>query len=187
MATPAANFRDAIPRPSEQPLEVDYLQNRHPEYSNDNIVFDPENKKFVPQPLPIAVRRVSFDTLSLRDPHAHELQIVRTTESFKNAVERLVKQKSKDKQLAEFNLSNVTSWSDVNTIMAGAEKKYANMDSTSGKIRNFFHKIGDNGKSIKSFVGLLPDGNYKTLCGGLTLILSVSIRSRSRSNVNVKS
>lgn len=168
MATPT--IETSIPRPSAQPLEVDYLQNRLEDDQYANTAFDVEKQQFVPQKQTAALRSVSFDLLPEED---HDLQVARTTQSFKNAIEILKKKKGKEKAISKFSFDGATSWNDINQIMKTAEIEYLDEDSASGKIRKFFRRIGSNGKSIQSFVGLLPDGNYKTLCGGITLVLKV--------------
>lgn len=46
-------------------------------------------------------------------------------------------------------------------------------EGVSGKILEFSHQVGDNGGVFMPFLKLLPDGNYKPLCGGLELIPGV--------------
>ncbi|KAF2733938.1 hypothetical protein EJ04DRAFT_553012 [Polyplosphaeria fusca] len=164
MAHTTESRANTIPRPSEQPPEVDYLQNRQDDYQSP---FDVGRQEFIPQP--VRTRTVSWD---LAPPREDQQQLVATTESFARAVERLKKKKGKESDVAKFNFKDVQNWTDVNQIVRDEEKKYYQDDTVSGKVRKFFRKVGDNGKSIQSFVGLLPDGNYKTLCGGLTLILT---------------
>ncbi|KAF2232926.1 hypothetical protein EV356DRAFT_578003 [Viridothelium virens] len=166
--------RQEIPLPSEQPLEVDYLQNRQYHYKNTNVTFDVERQHFVPNPLEPDQHRLPFDSLVLS--RENELQLARTTSSFTKAVKELQKRKGSEVEIGKFSFEGAHNWNEVDEIVKSAEGKYLKKDSVSGKIRAMFRKIGSNGKSLQSFVGLLPDGNYKTLCGGLTLILSAMMR-----------
>jgi hypothetical protein len=169
-----STLQDPIPRPSEQPPEVDYLQHRQDEYQTTNVAFDVGRQQFVPDPRSIAARSWSLDLVSQEE---HDLRVVRTTESFKLAVGKLKeKRKGKDKEISKFKFEGVTSWKDISQVVKAAETEYLDEDSASGKIRKFFRRVGSNGKSIQSFVGLLPDGNYKTLCGGITLVLKVRLK-----------
>ncbi|KAF2642634.1 hypothetical protein P280DRAFT_540511 [Massarina eburnea CBS 473.64] len=110
-----------------------------------------------------------------------KLEVAHTIENFKKAVEELKKSRAKkDKSIGKFDLAAAHDWNEVMELLKSADTMYRNEDSNLGRIRHYFRKIGDNGKSFQMFVGLLPDGNYKTLCGGLTLILSAMMAHSAR-------
>ena len=162
--------------PSEQALEVDYLENRQQDYQNPYVGFVVKKQRFAPAEKEPCRRRVSFDlAVSIRENY---LQLASTTSSFTNAVKELQRKKGDEADIKRFSLDGAHDWKEVQDIVKSAETRYFKKDSVSGKIRAMFRKIGDNGKSIQPFIGLLPDGNYKTLCGGLTLVLTVRILHR---------
>jgi hypothetical protein len=102
-----------------------------------------------------------------------KLRVVATKESFANALSALKKKKSKDKKIASFDPDSCHDWNEITELIHVVVKEYHRDDTAWGQIRVAFRCVGANAKSIQSFVGLLPDGEYKTLCGGLTLILTV--------------
>lgn len=118
------------------------------------------------------VQQISFDEVT---EQINPLELQRTQDDLKSAIEKLKEQKGKKcDRIAKFHLADAHSWSDVVRIVTEAEETYLKDDTASGKVRRAFRRLGDNAKSIKPFIGLLPEGNYKTLCGGLTLVLTVS-------------
>ena len=165
---------DVFPFPSTQPISVDFIENRDAGFRNAEgdlqCKFDPIRQTFVPRP-------VVPDT-ALEDQEAaleeSKLQVVATTESFVKAISALKKKKSKEKKIASFDLDSCHDWKDITLLIQEVVKDYHKDDSTRGRLRGQFRRVGDNAKSIQTFVGLLPDGEYKTLCGGLMLILTVS-------------
>ncbi|PSN71370.1 hypothetical protein BS50DRAFT_673933 [Corynespora cassiicola Philippines] len=165
--------QDSIPRVLEQPLAVDFLQNRQEEFGALNLPYDASQGRFLvdERSFSAQIARVEKDSLS----EEHMLSVRSTTESFHKAVEQLKKEGKDRKDIKEFDLNDVKDWNDVTQLVKTAETNYSNDEKKGGKIRKFFRKVGDNGKSIQSFVGLLPDGSYKTLCGGVTLILTAMI------------
>ncbi|KAI9695093.1 MAG: hypothetical protein M1820_008918 [Bogoriella megaspora] len=160
----------AMPLPSTQPLAVDFLQNRR----NTGLKFDPQKQHFVAELREPAPWEATPDALALHKENG--LELVEMTSSFTSAIQELQKKKANEPAIARFSFKDARDWGDVDSILRSAKKNYLDKDSLSGKIRKMFRSIGKNGKSIQSFIGLLPDGNYKTLCGGLTLILSAMMR-----------
>jgi hypothetical protein len=157
-----------------QPISVDFIENRDAGFRNDQgelpCKFDPSCQKFVARP--VASSAVLDD--NAEELRESKLRLVATTESFSNALAILKKKKkSKDKKIANFDLNSCHDWKDITELIHGVAKEYHKNDTTWDHIRGAFRRVGDNAQSIQSFVGLLPDGEYKTLCGGLTLILTV--------------
>lgn len=170
-----------LPLPSQQPLEVDFIQQRVTEYRDVNgalpAKYDVGSQRFVER-----TRRVTFRTtgagtsfdLAPDEMQDSQLALVATTESFSQAIAELQTKNKKKDEIANFSLlSECHNWDEVAKVLQRAERSYEDTDSVSGKIRKAFRRVGNHSKSIQSFVGLLPDGNYKTLCGGLTLVLTV--------------
>lgn len=63
-------------------------------------------------------------------------------------------------------------WDDVYMAIDDAIARYQNH----GRIREASRKLGDNAKTIQSWLTLFPNTSYSsTLCGGIKLILDVSI------------
>ncbi|KAH6288687.1 hypothetical protein HBI39_215080 [Parastagonospora nodorum] len=172
MAQP--NF-DSFPSPSRQPLAVDFIENRNTDLRDPTgelrCVFDVERQRFVPKTasLPHARNAMSLTDVELEESNMH---LIKTTESFADAINTLKSKESQDSVIKKFSLSACDNWEEVMRTMDLAAKKYESRDTKSGRFRSAFRKFGDHSASIKAFVGLLPDGNYKTLCGGLTLILT---------------
>lgn len=167
---------DLFPSPSRQPLAVDFIENRDTDLRDPAgelpCKFDTERQKFVPKPVSNldAQNMTHITDLELEQSNLH---LMRTTESFSNAISMLKSKESKNEKIQHFTLSDCDNWEEVIRTMDLAVKQYESRDTKSGKFRSAFRKFGDHSASIKAFVGLLPDGNYKTLCGGLTLILTV--------------
>ncbi|KAF2122821.1 hypothetical protein BDV96DRAFT_593310 [Lophiotrema nucula] len=164
-------IQDSIPLPSAQPPEVDYLQHRYRAYEDSQVTYDSGSREFVPQPF--RTRTISLDL----EPRPVGQLLADSTDSFHKAVERLKANKKckTESEIATFKFENCENWGDVIEHVQNAEKKYASDKSLKDKVRGLFRKVSDNGRSIQSFVGLLPDGEYKTLCGGLTLILTAMV------------
>lgn len=166
-----------FPLPSNQSIEVDFIENREVELQKAGIeksyTFSSEKKRFVAQ---TAVQEISYD-----DPRkpVSPLELQRTRDELQTAIDHLKERKGKKNDaIAKFELSDPHSWADVVRVLTEVEVAYLNKDSISGKIRAACLRIGENGKSIKPFIQMLPDGSYKTLCGGLTLILTVGYGDR---------
>jgi hypothetical protein len=181
-SSPVAEENLELPLPSDQPLEVDFIENRVTEYQDVNgkqpAKFDVGTQRFVERAHRITFRSTgagtSFD-LAPDEVQENALALVATTESFTQAITELKSKNKKKDEIANFSLlSECHSWDEVAGVLQRAERTYEDKDSVSGKVRKAFRRVGDHSKSIQSFVGLLPDGNYKTLCGGLTLVLTVS-------------
>ncbi|KAF2420749.1 hypothetical protein EJ08DRAFT_702341 [Tothia fuscella] len=166
---------DAIPLPSEQPLEVDYLQNRQRIFSSSTVSFDVKKQQFVPlQPRQSQMAGSSIGAAVVATSCS---PLLAASISFGNAVKELQAKRGSKFKIANFSLEGTHSWEEIKKIIDSAEEGYLKEESASGKIRKVLRKVGDNGKSIQSFLGILPDGSYKTLCGGLTLILTALIRN----------
>lgn len=175
---------DEIPLPSEQPPEVDFIQHRVTEFrdveGNLPAQYDVARKRFVQRTRTVSFpsNSPSFDLNPEQIPDS-SLVLAETTDSFSRAIDKLkqekgVKKKGAKSTISEFNiLSECHNWNEVMKTVRNVEATYTDTGSVSGKVREVFRRMGDNANSIKAFVGLLPDGNYKTLCGGLTLILTV--------------
>ncbi|KAH5013566.1 hypothetical protein HBI75_193840 [Parastagonospora nodorum] len=166
---------DSFPSPSRQPLAVDFIENRDTDLRDSTgelpCVFDVGRQRFVPKTasLPHARNAMSLTDVELEESNMH---LIKTTESFADAIKKLTSNKSQNSVIKKFSLSACDNWEEVMRTMDLAAKQYESRDSKSGKFRSAFRKFSDHSASIKAFVGLLPDGNYKTLCGGLTLILT---------------
>jgi hypothetical protein len=176
MAQRCYDAQHPFPTPSQQPLAVDFIENRETDlrdFAGDlPCDFDAIRQKFVPKPgqLLSAQDVMHLAAVDLEESNIH---LRKTTESFENAVKALKARESKDPAITNFRLGDCNSWEEVMKTMDMAAKQYGSRDTKLGKVCSAFRRIGDNGASIQAFVGLLPDGNYKTLCGGLTLILTV--------------
>lgn len=182
----AASDSDEIPLPSQQPLAVDFIENHTLVCRDSNgtlpAKYDSNKQKFVRRRQKAAVRQQSltFDT-NLEQETTNALALSATEDSFSRAVEHLKSKKGDKKEISSFRLlSDSHSWDEVLQVVQKAESAYSADEGAGGKFRKVFRRLGDNAKSVQPFVGMLPDGSYKTLCGGLTLILtvrgSVSIR-----------
>jgi hypothetical protein len=176
MARRSLETHDSFPSPSRQPLAVDFIENRNTDVL-DTVgellcTFDVERQKFIPK---IASLAHDHNAMSLTDVELEEsnMHLVKTTENFANTINMLKSKDSQSTAVKNFSLSACDNWEEVMRTMDLAAKQYESRDTKSGKFRSAFRKFGEHSASIKAFVGLLPDGNYKTLCGGLTLILSV--------------
>jgi hypothetical protein len=182
---PESSTEDDIPLPSQQPIEVDFIKHRVAEYRDINgklpAKYDANKQQFVKRARRVTFRSESAPTsfdLTPEEIKASELALVSTTDSFNKAISELQARNKKKDDIAKFTLlSDCHDWNEVSEVLQDAVKKYEDTESISGKFRRAFRRVGDNSKSIQSFVGLLPDGSYKTLCGGLTLILTVSCPS----------
>jgi hypothetical protein len=167
---------NSFPTPSQQPLAVDFIEHRKTDLRDFAgelpCNFDVKRQKFVPKPGPLPDGR-DMTGLEVVDLEESNLHLAKTTKSFNDAISKLKAEESKGTVIKNFALSDCNSWDEVMKTMDMAAKQYEGRDSKLGKVRNAFRRIGDNASSIQAFVGLLPDGNYKTLCGGLTLILTV--------------
>jgi hypothetical protein len=173
---PRQRADDGFPAPSMQPISVDFIENRNAGFRNAEgelpCEFDPNSQKFVAPPFLLGGAVLDHEEEELRES---KLRVSTTTESFTSALAALKKKrKSKDQTIANFDLDSCHDWKEITELIHVVVKDYHKDDTTWGHIRGAFRRVGDNAKSIQSFVGLLPDGEYKTLCGGLTLILTVS-------------
>ena len=174
---------DDLPLVSQQPLEVDYIENRLPDYRDKDgklpAKFNVEKQKFIPRPLtrtrtPKARNlSLSFD-LKPGELQQNQLALDSTTTSFNTAIKQLKAEKGGKSKIVKFQLlQDCHNWAEVSNAIELAVATHESDASVGGKFRKMFRRVSNHAESIQSFVGLLPDGNYKTLCGGLTLILTV--------------
>jgi len=166
---------DGFPALSMQPISVDFIENRDAGFRNAEgelpCNFDPSSQKFVVPPFAVGGAVLDHEEEALRES---KLRVVATTESFAHALAALkAKKKSKNQAIANFDLNSCHDWEGITEHIDLVVENYHQDDTTWGHIRRAFRRVGDTATSIQSFVGLLPDGEYKTLCGGLTLILTV--------------
>jgi len=138
--------------------------------------YDPNQQHFVLNNFEVQKPEISLDTLE-EEVNESKMQIVVTNEAFSRALCKL-KAESKDRAVACMNLSDCHDWDDVGKALEKMTADYKDDKSAWAKVRKVFRNVGDHSKSIQSFVHLLPDGQYKSLAGGLTLILTVSILYR---------
>lgn len=171
-----AGFQSNFPLVSRQQLSVDFLDNRMPELqdSQGNLpcTFDHEKQLYVARQGGQAGEE-SRRTFEFDEPELENDALLQT-EQFKAALEEF-KKKSHDAKVRHFDVEGAHDWRDVLKVVNKARDDYHSTESISGKLRDFFHKIGDRGEAFMPFLKLLPDGNYKTLCGGLELILGVCL------------
>ncbi|KAJ4291996.1 hypothetical protein N0V90_009895 [Kalmusia sp. IMI 367209] len=169
-----------FPLPSSQGLEVDFLENRPSDFQKPGsaCVFDANRQQFTPKD---NVERFK-DTIFQNDTsRGNQIQLKHTQDSLQAAIQTLKDKKGKkNDEIAAFNLSEARTWGDVVTAVQAAEETYLKDDSPTGKIRKAFRKVEDNAKSMQPFLGMLPEGEYKTLCGGLTLILKGMMKKAER-------
>ncbi|KAL5114048.1 hypothetical protein ACEQ8H_008062 [Pleosporales sp. CAS-2024a] len=166
------HVQDSFPIPSLQPLAVDFIENRESDLCDSvgdlPCSFDLKRQKFVSKPEPLHGLQ-DLGKIDLGESNQH---LVKTTESFNLAIKALKDKETRDIVIKNFQLGDCNNWEEVLRSMDLVVKQYESRDTKFGKVRSAFRRIGDNAASIQPFVGLLPDGNYKTLCGGLTLILT---------------
>ncbi|KAL9622667.1 MAG: hypothetical protein Q9160_002977 [Pyrenula sp. 1 TL-2023] len=118
----------------------------------------------------------SETTIEWNEPEIEHDAIVQT-EQFKAALEEF-KKRSRNATVRHFDVEGAHDWRDVLKVVNKARDDYHSTENVSGKLRDFFHRIGDRGEAFMPFLKLLPDGNYKTLCGGLELILGAVLRNK---------
>lgn len=160
-----------FPLPSSQGFEVDFLQNRPSPFQRQasDCIFQPDKQQFAPRTKANLFKDTVFGDTSNA---SNQKQLKHTQDSLQAAIRALKSNKSKnDAMIATFDICEAGSWTDVIAAVKEAEEKYLRDDSPTEKIRKAFRKVEDNSKSIQPFLGMLPDGEYKILCGGLTLIL----------------
>jgi hypothetical protein len=83
----------------------------------------------------------------------------------------------KDRKTKSSLSNNLHTWNDVLAEVENASKQYNEPEGTWGKIRKAFRKSGDTAVSTSAWLALLPAQSeyFSVLCGGLTLIVGVSI------------
>jgi hypothetical protein len=166
-----------FPTPSQQPLAVDFLENRKLEYRSVDgdlsCTYSVDKQEFVERPLTRAAQNIRSMDAEEEVPRS-DARLAERNAGFLAAVERLKKKDGKKGVASKFDLSGCHDWTEVMRVVKQVEEAYQNDDSKSGKVRKVFRNISEHSESLKAFVNVLPDGNYKTLCGGLTLILTVS-------------
>jgi hypothetical protein len=169
--------KQEIPLPSKQHVAVDFIENRASDFrdiqGNLPCRYDVNQEKFVPKPTREADSSISLDVLE-EELNKSKMQLTTTNESFSRAIRKL-KAESKDNAVATFNLSDCHDWEEVGQAMERLTAEHSSDKNAWAKVRKMFRAVGDNSQSIQSFVGLLPDGQYKSLAGGLTIILTVSM------------
>lgn len=164
---------ETFPLPSMQGLEIDFLENRSSNFEKhvDGCKFDTNKQKFTPISNDVMLKDVVFSNSSSKE---NRTRLKNTHELLLAAIQSLKEREGhKNAHIAAFDISQSRTWEDVIAAVKAAEEKYLQDDSTTGKIRKAFRQVEDNASSIQPFIGMLPDGEYKTLCGGLTLILKV--------------
>jgi hypothetical protein len=173
MSNLTASSEQPFPLVSQQSPAVDFIEHRDIDFRNIrsdvSCKFDTERQKFVARPSPQALVRGVTDTELVKSKQ----YLAETTERFNDAIYTLKTRKTKDVNVSNFRLGHCHDWGEVTDTIQGVVDKYYSTDTKWGKIRGAFRRVGDNAASIQGFVGLLPDGSYKTLCGGLTLVLTV--------------
>ena len=166
----------SFPLPSSQDLGVDFLENRPSPFQKhtQNCVFDPDKQQFAPKDQFASFADTVFNDATSAD---NKVQLENTRTSLQAAIQAFKDQHDqKDKKNAKattLTISDGSTWSDVIAAVRAAEETYLKDESPTGKIRKAFRKVEEHSRSIQPFLGMLPDGEYKTLCGGLTLILKV--------------
>lgn len=174
---------DVGPVPSQQPLAVDFIENRLT-YRTAQVElpvrFDTRKQKFVDREVQLQTTTVSLN-VNNEELLETQLALEKTNENFKRAVKAFL-QKKRDKAkkkltkgpaIVRFDVEAIHDWKGACQALESAISEYENDKTVSGKLRGTFRRISNKADSMKAFVGLLPDGSYKTLCGGLTLILTV--------------
>jgi len=79
---------------------------------------------------------------------------------------------------AGINIRGAHSWDEVIRAARDAESQYLAeaKRGVDGNIRRFFRTMGNHAPSVTPWLQLLPDDKYfSVLCGGLKLILGVSL------------
>jgi len=169
---------DGIPLVSKQPVTVDFIEHRISEFrdSRGNLPcrWNVDQEKFVAKQLREQESDIPLELFE-EEIRKSKMQLTATNESFSYALDKL-KAESKDKSIALLDLNACHDWEEVAKALEKLTESYHDDKSTWAKVRKIFRNVGDNSKSIQSFVHLLPDGQYKTLTGGLTLILTVRMR-----------
>ncbi|KAI4657107.1 uncharacterized protein J4E79_007723 [Alternaria viburni] len=155
-----------------QPLSVDFIENRRAG-GEPEVNFDPSAQRSVTLPVDSDIAMLDHGDEELQES---KLQAKATEESFAAALVALKRKKknTNDPKIEDFDLDACHDWTEITNAIHGVVENYHNDDTTWGRIQTGFRRVGDNAKSLQSFVGLLPDGAFETLCGGLVLILTVS-------------
>lgn len=85
-------------------------------------------------------------------------------------------EKSAKKDLQDLNISKSLGWDDVMAEYKHARQKYeSKAKGWKGASRKFGRITGDNAPSVIPLLNFIPEGQYKTLFAGLSLIFGVSI------------
>lgn len=78
--------------------------------------------------------------------------------------------------LKDLDLGRALSWDDVMAEYRNAYQKYeSKAQGWKGMSRKFGRFTGDNAPSVIPFLNFIPEGQYKSLFAGLSLIFAVSI------------
>jgi len=170
---PSQSVDDGIPCLSKQSISVDFIEHHNLDFRDAQgelpCKYDPSRQQFVARPAAWHATLADNE----EEWRQSKLRVVTTAESFSNALLTLKAKKTKDGKISSFDLDSCHGWEEVTELIQEVVEEYHNKDTVWAKIRGEFRRVGDNAGSIQSFVSLLPDGHYKTLCGGLTLILTV--------------
>jgi hypothetical protein len=165
--------KQQFPTPSKQPPAVDFLEHRDNDFRNIrsevSSKFDTERQKYVAKPVPQALTREVTDTDLAKSNH----DLAERAGQFNDAINELKKRRVQDTNISNLRLGYCHDWGEVTDTIQRVVDDYYSTDTKWKKIRGAFRRVGDNAASIQCFVELLPDGCYKTLCGGLTLVLTV--------------
>ena len=78
-----------------------------------------------------------------------------------------------------------TSWDEVMEEVHSAAKLLPNKSGFWGRIQKSFRSVGKNSDALKAWVRLLPSDSYfSVICGGLRLIVGVSMTTSSSNQSN---
>lgn len=170
--SPQRGSTDELPLVSQQPLEIDFLENRLHAYRDEDgnlpARFSTEAQRFIAL-LPTSHTRTprgqsNYTLWNLEEEELtrNELALVSTKKNFETAIRQLQLQAGKaDKdKIARFHeLQKCHDWDEVVSAINVAVQKHEDDKSVGGKFRKMFRNVGDHAKSIQTFVGLLPDGH----------------------------
>ena len=150
-----------FPNVTTQPPSVDYIQNTWaPEQRiSVSLSYDAASDSMIRLGEAESQANVPKD----RDRH---IRIKKAIASFQNTVTAYLQKKGDTKgfQLSTFD--------DVVLVMQEIETGYLSTDTWQGRARDVFRKISRRSDAVMPALELLPDGPYKTLCGGLKLVVN---------------
>lgn len=162
-----------IPLPPQQPLAVDFLQRRASILRDPNGAFpfryDREVSAFILPDSEIDNDQIQRRILALSRAQG---EVQEAKASFESAIERM-KAKSGDSTVTQFDIHRGGDWKTISQHLQSAQSQYLKEDTVSKQIFARFRKMMDGSDWLLPFVKLLPDGMYKTLSGGLKLVIMV--------------